>query len=171
VWEPTDVASIMDIEAVQRAYTRRIQGMIGKERPDYWTRLKTLKLYSLERRREIYKVLYMWKIIRGLVPNPGITTRWNPRTGMHINLPIVGGSCHIQKIRRDSVLYRGQRLFDSLPSALRQMEDVNLLGFKRKLDNWLANVLDEPTVRGLCNKHCQQTQLLTKSSTCDKNVN
>jgi hypothetical protein len=37
-----------------------------------------------------------------------------------------------------------------LPSALRQMEDVNLLGFKRKLDNWLANVLDQPTVRGLC---------------------
>jgi hypothetical protein len=69
---------------------------------------------------------------------------------MHINLPIVGGSCHIQKLRRESVLYRGPRLFDSLPSALRQMEDMNLLGFKRKLDNWLANVLDQPTVRGLC---------------------
>jgi hypothetical protein len=40
-------------------------------------------------------------------------------------------------------------VFDSLPSALRQMEEVNLLGFKRKLDNWLANVLDQPTVRGL----------------------
>jgi hypothetical protein len=33
--------------------------MSGKERPDYWTRLKTLKLYSLERRRERYTVLYM----------------------------------------------------------------------------------------------------------------
>jgi hypothetical protein len=41
-------------------------------------RLKALKLYSLERRRERYTVLYMWKIIRGLVPNPGISTRWNP---------------------------------------------------------------------------------------------
>jgi hypothetical protein len=40
-------------------------------------------------------------------------------------------------------------VFDSLPSALRQMEDGNLLGFKRKLDNWLANDLDQPTVRGL----------------------
>jgi hypothetical protein len=44
------------------------------------------------------------KIMRGLVPNPGITTRWNPRTGMHINLPIMGGSCHIQKLRRESCL-------------------------------------------------------------------
>jgi hypothetical protein len=92
VWAPTDVASIMAIEAVQKAYTRRIHGMSGKERPDYWTRLKALKFYSLERRRERYTILYMWKIIRGLVPNPGITTWWNPRTGMHINLPDVGGS-------------------------------------------------------------------------------
>jgi hypothetical protein len=30
------------------------------------------------------------------------------------------------------------------------MEVVNLLRFKRKHDNWLANVLDQPTVRGLC---------------------
>jgi hypothetical protein len=106
-------------------------------------------LYSLERRRELYTILYMRKIIRGLVPNPGITTRWNPSTGMHINLPIVGGSCHIQKLRRESVLYRGPRVFYSLPSTLRQMKDVNLLEFKRKLNNWLANVLDQPTVRGL----------------------
>jgi hypothetical protein len=53
----------MTIEAVQRAYTRIIQGMSGKERPDYWTQLKALKLYSLERWRKRYTVLYMWKII------------------------------------------------------------------------------------------------------------
>jgi hypothetical protein len=58
--------------------------------------------------------------------------------------------CHIQKLRRESILYRGPRLFDSLPSALRKMEDMNLLGFNRKLDNWLANVVDQPTVRGQC---------------------
>jgi hypothetical protein len=52
--------------------------------------------------------------------------------------------------KRECVLYRGPRLFDSLPSALRQIEDVNLFGFKRKLDNWLANALDQPTVSGLC---------------------
>jgi hypothetical protein len=51
--------------------------------------------------------------------------------------------------KRECLILR-PRLFDSLPSALRQMEDVNLLGFKRKLDNWLANILDQPTVRGLC---------------------
>jgi hypothetical protein len=72
VWAPTDVASIMAIEAVQRAYTRRIHGMSGVERPDYWTRLKALKLYSLERRMERYTVLYLWKIIRGLGPDSPI---------------------------------------------------------------------------------------------------
>jgi hypothetical protein len=68
---------------------------------------------------------------------------------MHINLLIVRGSCHIQKLRRESVIYRGPRVLDSLPSALRQMKDVNLLGFKKKLVKRLANVLDQPTVRGL----------------------
>ena len=28
---------------------------------------------SQQRRLERYQVLYMWKVIKGLVPNPGIT--------------------------------------------------------------------------------------------------
>ena len=28
-----------------------------------------LKLYSLQRRREIYGIIYVWKIIEGMVPN------------------------------------------------------------------------------------------------------
>jgi hypothetical protein len=76
--------------------------MSGTERPNYWTQLKAIKLYSLERSREQYTILYIWKIIRGQVPIPGITTRWIPKTGMHINLPIVGGTCHIQTLRRES---------------------------------------------------------------------
>ena len=33
-------------------------------------RLKALKLYSLQRRRERYIIIYMFKIKIGLVPNP-----------------------------------------------------------------------------------------------------
>ena len=35
----------------------------------YSKRLDVLKLYSLQRRRERYDIIYMWKIIEGLVPN------------------------------------------------------------------------------------------------------
>jgi hypothetical protein len=69
VWAPTNVASVIAIEAEQRAYTRRIHGMSGKERPDYWTRLIALKLYSLERRRERYTILLRGKILEAWFPS------------------------------------------------------------------------------------------------------
>ena len=36
---------------------------------DYSERLVFLKLHSLQRRRERYCIIYVWKIIEGLVPN------------------------------------------------------------------------------------------------------
>ena len=36
---------------------------------DYNDRLVYLKLHSLQRRRERYCIIYVWKIIEGLVPN------------------------------------------------------------------------------------------------------
>ena len=35
---------------------------------DYWTRLKTLCLYSQERCRERYRIVYIWKVLENLVP-------------------------------------------------------------------------------------------------------
>ena len=37
---------------------------------NYWDRLTVLKLYSLERRREMYIIMYVFKILKELVPNP-----------------------------------------------------------------------------------------------------
>jgi hypothetical protein len=151
VWSPSNAASIGALEAVQRSFTRRINGMTGKDRPDYWARLKMLKMYSLERRRERYTIIYMWKILHTLVPNPGVNFKFNARTGIHIQLPDVGGSCHIAKLRRDSVLYKGPRLFNTLPVSLRQSVqfEPNLQTFKSKLDKFLNTVPDQPTVSGL----------------------
>ena len=42
----------------------------------YHERLKSLGLYSLQRRRERYCIIYIWKIIEGLAPNFS-----NPVTG------------------------------------------------------------------------------------------
>ena len=36
---------------------------------EYSERLVSLMLYSLQRRRERYCIIYVWKIIEGLVPN------------------------------------------------------------------------------------------------------
>ena len=35
----------------------------------YNEKLKAIKLYSLQRRRERYCIIYVWKVLEGLVPN------------------------------------------------------------------------------------------------------
>ena len=65
IWSPWLKGLINDLESVQRSFTRRIHGL---GHMDYWQRLKHLRLYSLERRRERYMIIYAWKIIENLVP-------------------------------------------------------------------------------------------------------
>ena len=66
VWNPYLAGEISLIEKVQRDFTRKID---DTDEMDYWTRLRELNLYSLQRRRERYIIIYVWKIIQGLVPN------------------------------------------------------------------------------------------------------
>ena len=54
------------VEKVQRSFTRFISGMKGLSYPE---RLTVLKLYFLQRRRERYIIIYVWKILEGMVPN------------------------------------------------------------------------------------------------------
>ena len=64
LWSPSDQASIALLEGVQRNFTSKIVGMDGK---DYIERLSSLKMYSQERRRERYQLIFIWKISQGLV--------------------------------------------------------------------------------------------------------
>ena len=51
---------------IQRAFTKHITGMYDLPNTK---RLKMLNLNSLHRRRERYCIIYLWKILEGLVPN------------------------------------------------------------------------------------------------------
>ena len=66
LWSPYLLKHIYLIEKVQRAFTKLITGIRDLS---YSKRLQTLKLYSLQRRRERYSIIYVWKIVEGLVPN------------------------------------------------------------------------------------------------------
>ena len=57
------------LESVQRAFTEHIQGM---HTYSYADRLSMLKLYSLQRRRDRYTIIYVWKILESIVPNLNI---------------------------------------------------------------------------------------------------
>ena len=104
-------------ENVQRKFTSRIKEFneVDEETGlnmctvDYWERLKQLKAYSLERRRERYIIIFMYKIINQLYPNPGIDLSFivlNMRQGIKI-----------PKIKMTQKLHNGSSAFVQLPSA------------------------------------------------------
>ena len=78
------------VEKVQRSFTNFITGMDGLSYPE---RLTILKLYSIQPRRERYIIIYVWKVLEGLVPiiSPPICTKTSDRKGRtcitsHINV-------------------------------------------------------------------------------------
>ena len=90
LWFPYLIKHINMVEIVQRSFTRFISGVAGLS---YTERLTVLKLYSLQRRRERYIIIYVWKILEGLVLNhfPPICTKTSDRRGRtcissHINV-------------------------------------------------------------------------------------
>ena len=80
LWSPYLLKHVYLIKKGQRAFTKHISGMCFLS---YSKRLEVLKLYSLQRRRERYGIIYVWKIIEGLVSNLSdpITCSFSDRRG------------------------------------------------------------------------------------------
>ncbi|KAL5271503.1 hypothetical protein ACHWQZ_G001943 [Mnemiopsis leidyi] len=60
LWDPTRATEMQMLEGVQRTFTSCIGGLNDM---NYWERLVHLRLMSLQRRRERYAILMMWKIL------------------------------------------------------------------------------------------------------------
>ena len=65
LWNPTKITVIKSIESVQRQFTRPIRGL---KDTNYWDRLRELKLSPLQRRRERYMIIHVWKILQDISP-------------------------------------------------------------------------------------------------------
>merc|ERR1712120_71794 len=65
-WSPIRQKWIYELEKIQKNFTRQINGMEGL---NYHERLKKLKMYSLERRRERYLIIYGWQQIENIQVN------------------------------------------------------------------------------------------------------
>jgi hypothetical protein len=149
LWCPIDIGHIRKLEAVQRTFTYRIAGMRDF---NYWRRLKELGLYSLERRRERYIIIYVWKILSEMVPNvscgrDGIAAVVNPRRGRVCVIPPLNyrAIARVKRQKEASFAHNGPRLFNSLPRELRDFEG-SLNSFKSKLDIFLKKVADQPAL-------------------------
>ena len=155
LWCPIRKGEIQTIEMVQRSFLRRISGY---NELDYWEQLRRLKLYSLERRRERYRIIYVWRILEGQVPNiksangnsEKISSKWHPRRGRECIIPAVSRQAptHIQNLIYASLPIHGQRLFNTLPADIRNITGCSVDSFKRRLDKYLQSVPDEPQIPG-----------------------
>jgi hypothetical protein len=152
LWAPLKAGAVRKLEAVQRTFTYRISGMRELDL-NYWERLKHLGLYSLERRRERYIILYTWKMITGLAPNfecetSKIVTYYNERRGRLCRIPPFNNraAARVQTLREGSLSVVGPRLFNALPKVLRGGE-FTLATFKGQLDKFLKKIPDCPVMR------------------------
>ena len=117
----------------------------------YWDRLKIFKLYSIQRRNERYKILYIWKSLNGLVPSLGLC--WNPNTltryGPKLIVDkILGPNEPIKNLKRDSIRNFGVRIFNNLPIPLRTFKGI-LASFKNNLDKYLELYPDQLAIETL----------------------
>ena len=148
IWSPYKKCEISQLEGIQRTYTSKLQGL---EDLNYHQRLRELKIYSLERRRERYDILYSYKIMKKLVPNIGLNFKWSDRRGRTLVPPPVAknSSEHSKTLRNNSYRSRASRLFNSLPAQLRNVPvDTPMLRIKSMLDRYLKTVRDEPQLPG-----------------------
>ena len=118
---------------------------------NYWEKLQHLRLYSQERIRERYQVIFLWKISQGLVSGYDVTFTSQSRRGrMIIPKEVVRSSpAVVRRAREGSLGVRGAQLFNLLPDSIRNLNSEHVDLFKNHLDIFLTSIPDQPTVPGL----------------------
>ena len=166
LWSPTSMGEIMALENLQRCFLAKIDSVRGLS---YWQQLSSLKLYSQERRRERYSILYTWRILEGLSPNldkTPIDAKWHPRRGRECCVPNLSTAppAYIQTIRFSSFAFRGPRLFNTMPKEVRNLTGCSLEVFKQAVDRALARIPDEPLAPGLTQRRAESNSLLHQTA-------
>ena len=139
LWGPNEGPLMDKIEKVQSDYTKLVPALKSKS---YSERLKIFKLTSMERRFDRYKIFYIRKILLGLVPNMGIKIR---RSENHRNGTFLEQYDFGKKIRNQSFLSVGPRIYNVLPQELRALND-SMSAFKEKFDQFLSIIPDRPRI-------------------------
>ena len=116
---------------------------------DYWERLEKLKLMSLQRRRERYSIIHLWKMLNGEAPNNiGIEFYSSLRLGTRIVIP----KFNHQAQKSYSTAYdnsfgiKAARLWNLLPKSVNS--HTSLEAFKVALGDFINQFPDKPPVPG-----------------------
>ena len=139
LWGPPEGPSMDKLEKVQRNFLLLIPELRDK---NYSEQLSLIRLQSLQRRFDRYRILYVRKAFHGLVPNMGMEIEHNMkhRLGMKVKIP----RCK-SKMKLESFSVRGPEIFNSLPKDIRNL-DCGMDTFKIKLDEYLSMIPDTPRI-------------------------
>ena len=146
VWSPAKISDIQLIEGVQRHFTSRITGLSDLS---YWDRLIKLNLMSLQRRRERYQIICIFKMLNDLMPNDiGLTFSDQGRRGIRATVPPLTRSAttKAQRMYDDSFAVVGPRLWNCIPAETTRK--TTLATFKSSLGRYLKTIPDMPPTPG-----------------------
>ena len=146
LWHPVEIREIQMLEGVQRTFTHMIA---GSKDSNYWERLKEMQLMSLQRRRERYIILFVWKILHNVTPNDvGMTFRNSTRNGTVAIVPSLTkrSSQRNQSLYESSFAVLGPRLWNTVPSNIKSLDKFD--NFKESLSGFLSKFPDEPPTQG-----------------------
>ena len=147
LWNPTKVADIVNIEGVQRTFTNKITEV---QHLSYHERLRELKLMSLQRRRERYIILVMWKILHKQTPNDlDVKFNHNERRGICAKIPVLHKSARpkFQTMYNASSAVMGPKLWNTVPKSINTKQTFQ--SFKSALTAYLLRIPDHPPIIGL----------------------
>ena len=146
LWNPSKVGDIQTLENIQRSFTSRIEGYASL---NYYQRLVKLKLMSLQRRRERYIIIHMFKILQNTSPNEmNITFTYNDRRGIQAVVPPLHRHApkRAQQKYDSSFSVVGPKLWNTIPKSTTLQSTLN--SFKSSLQKFLDATPDEPPTRG-----------------------
>ena len=146
LWDTTKVEDIITLESVQRFYTSKIYSVSHLH---YYDRLKALKIMSLQRRRERYAIIMIYKIINLITPND-LQLQWihSDRRGIRIKIPPITRNAKLKFITKfdDSFRVRAAMLWNTIPPNLTLKCSMD--SFKNGLTKYLSSLPDRPPIQG-----------------------
>ena len=151
LWNPSKVEDIMKLESIQRTFTHRISDV---RHLSYWDRLSSLNLMSLQRRRERYCIIHMFKIKNNLAPNDlSLQFYETSRRGTCCKVPPLVRSCKpkFQKMFDSSFSVNGAKLWNLIPKKIKSKRSLD--AFKAALTKYIMTVPDNPPVPGIASQN------------------
>ena len=100
-----------------------------------------------------------------------VSSRTSLRHGRLCETPNIPTSApaNIRQLIEGSFCVQGTKLFNAIPKSIRNLSDVDVLTFKKKLDEFLSSIADEPQSPGYtARRRADSNSLLHMIPVCNK---